>query len=190
MDPLFVAMALVAIAELGDKTQLLALALSSRYRRPVAVAAGMTCALVVMHSLAAYGGAWVDRILPDQLMAWGVAIGFLLMATWTALSRARPSDKASVRVGARSAFLTALIAFTVLELGDKSQLTTIGLAIAFEPAWKIAAGAAAGSILVNLPVIWAGWKLERRIPHRLFHWASAVLFAVVGVWLLVSQVLG
>ena len=190
MEPLFVALALVAIAELGDKTQLLALALSSRYRQPVAVAAGMSCSLVTMHAMAAYGGAWIDSILPDQLLAWAVAIGFLLMASWTAFSRARPSDKASVRVGARSAFLTALIAFSVLEIGDKSQLTTIGLAIAFEPTWMIATGAATGGILVNLPVIWAGWKLERRIPHRLFHWASAVLFAVVGVWLLVNQVLG
>jgi len=186
MEPLFIAMAIIAIAELGDKTQLLALMLSSRFRRPVAVAAGMSCALVMMHMLAAFGGAWVDHFVPDRLMISLVAIGFLSIATWTVFSRARPSDTASVRVGARSAFVTALVAFSVMELGDKSQLATIGLAIAFEPAWKVGLGAAAGGILVNLPVIWAGWKLERRIPHRLFHWASALVFAIVGVWLLVG----
>jgi Ca2+/H+ antiporter, TMEM165/GDT1 family len=188
MEPLFIAMAVIAVAELGDKTQLLALMLSSRFRRPVAVAAGMSCALVIMHSLAAFGGAWIDRLLPDRLLNWVVAIGFLLIAAWTVLSRARPSDTASVRVGARSAFITALVAFAVMELGDKSQLATVGLAIALEPAWKVGLGAAAGGILVNLPVIWAGWKLERRIPHRLFHWISAIVFAVVGGWLLVGEV--
>lgn len=188
MEPLFIAMAIIAIAELGDKTQLLALMLSGRFRRPVAVAAGMSCALIMMHSLAAFSGAWIDRFVPDRLMISMVAIGFLLIAAWTVFSRARPSDTASVRVGARSAFVTALVAFAVMELGDKSQLATIGLAIAFEPAWKVGLGAAAGGILVNLPVIWAGWKLERRIPHRVFHWVSAVVFAVVGVWLLVGEV--
>ncbi len=187
MDPLFIALALVAIAELGDKTQLLALVLSSRFRQPLAVAAGMSSALIIMHSLAAFGGAWVDRFVPDRLMTLLVATGFLLIAAWTVLSNARASDTASVRVGVRGAFITALIAFSVMELGDKSQLATIGLAIAFEPVWKVAIGAATGSILVNLPVIWAGWKLERRIPHRLFHWISASLFVIVGIWLLVGE---
>ncbi|QOC23064.1 TMEM165/GDT1 family protein [Wenzhouxiangella sp. AB-CW3] len=189
MEPLFIAMAIIAIAELGDKTQLLALMLSSRFRRPVAVAAGMSCALIVMHLLAAFGGAWIEHFIPDRLLKSVVAIGFLLIAAWTVLSRARPSDTASVRVGAHSAFVTSLIAFVVMEMGDKSQLATIGLAIAFEPAWQVGLGAAAGGIVVNLPVIWAGWKLERRIPHRLFHWASAILFSIIGLWLLAEQVI-
>lgn len=189
-EPFVLAALVVGIAELGDKTQLLALVLANRFRRPVAVASGMICALISMHALAAFGGAWLDRVTPDRLMNWVVGAGFLLMAVWMALSRGHSREEVREYTGSRSAFFTALTVFVMLEFGDKSQLATVGLAITLEPVWTVAAGAALGSILVNLPVIWLGWKLERRIPHQLCHWAAAVILAVTGTWILLHQALG
>ncbi len=188
MEPFFIAMAVIGMAELGDKTQLLALVLANRTRRPLAVAAGMVIALLLMHSLAAFTGAALDRFLPDRTMNWAVGIGFVGMALWMARSRGHSESEVEAVPKKRNAFLTALMVFCLLEFGDKSQLATVGLSIALEPTWLVGLGAAAGGIAVNLPVIWLGYKLQRRIPDLLCHWLASLLFLLVGLWILTAQI--
>jgi putative Ca2+/H+ antiporter (TMEM165/GDT1 family) len=187
LEPIFIAMAVVAVAELGDKTQLVAVVLARRLRRPFAIAAGMALAMGIMHATAAFGGAWLDRMLPDKLMGWVVAIGFCLMALWMVFSKGHTEEEVPGPISSRYAFTTALLIFLMLEFGDKSQLATVGLSVALEPAWKVGLGATLGSVLANLPMIWLGHKLKERFPERLFHWLATLTFAAVGITLLVHQ---
>jgi Ca2+/H+ antiporter, TMEM165/GDT1 family len=190
VEALLIAMAVVAIAELGDKTQLVAVVMASRLKKPLPIAAGMAVALGTMHSLAAFGGAFVDRLLPEQLLAWLVGIGFCLMAIWTARSSGHDRAEIPRPTRQRHIFLTALVVFVMLEFGDKSQLATVGLSIALDPTWQVGLGAALGSILVNLPMIWLGYRLQNRLPQRLLHHLATFMFALVGLGLLGHQLLG
>jgi len=187
VEPLIVAMAVVAISELGDKTQLVALVLANRFRRPWSIAAALILAMTIMHALAAFGGAWLDHVLPDQLMAWLVGLGFCLMAIWMIFSDEHDRHEIPRPTRKRHAFAIALLVFLTLEFGDKSQLATVGLAIALEPAWMVGLGAILGSTLVNLPVIWMGHRLNRVIPHRLIRWLAIATFASVGLTVLARQ---
>ena len=189
MEVVLIAMAVVAIAELGDKTQLVAVVMASRLKRPLAIAAGMIVALTAMHTLAAFGGAFVDRLLPDRLLGWLVGIGFCLMAIWTARSSGHERADMPRPTHQRQVFLTALVVFVMLEFGDKSQLTTVGLSIALRPTWQVGLGAALGSVLVNLPMIWLGYRLQNRLPQRLLHRLATVMFLLVGLAVLAHQVL-
>lgn len=189
MDPILIALVVVAIAELGDKTQLVAIVLAGRLRRPLAIAAGMAVALATMHGLAAFGGRWLDQLLPDRLLGWIIGIGFCLMALW--MLRSDGHSRADVPRPTRQGqvFLTALFTFMMLEFGDKSQLTTLGLAAMLEPAWKVGLGAALGSILINLPMIWVGYRLQNYLPQRLIQRLAATVFALLGMTVLVLQIL-
>jgi len=187
VEPLIVAMAVVAISELGDKTQLVALVLANRFRRPLSIAAALVVAMTIMHALAAFGGAWLDRVLPDQLMAWLVGLGFCLMAIWMIFSDEHDRHEVPRPTRKRHAFAIAVLVFLTLEFGDKSQLATVGLAIALEPAWMVGLGAILGSTLVNLPVIWMGYRLNHAIPHRLIRWLAIATFAGVGLTVLARQ---
>lgn len=182
-------MLVVAIAELGDKTQLVAVVMASRLQRPLPIAAGMAVALGAMHSLAAFGGAFVDHLLPDQLLGWLVGFGFCFMAWWTARSDGHDRSEIPRPTRQRHLFLTALVVFVMLEFGDKSQLATVGLSIALDPAWQVGLGAALGSILVNLPMIWLGYRLQNRLPQRLLQRLATWMFALVGTGLLIHQLL-
>ena len=186
MEAFWIAMTVVALAELGDKTQLVAIVMANRFRRPIAVAAGMVVALSIMHALAALGGAWISRIVPEQALAWLVAAGFLAMAMWMGRSSGRDRSDIPRPQSRRHAFATALFVFMALEFGDKSQLTTIGLSMALDPAWLVGLGAAAGSILINLPMIWLGYRLQERLPHRLLHRLATAVFALAGLVLLIQ----
>lgn len=190
MEPIVIAMALVAIAELGDKTQLVAVVLANRLRRPLTVAAGMATALTGMHALAAFGGAWLSHLLPDRLMNWAVGIGFCLMALWTARSSGPGREEVPRPTSRRHAFAIALTVFVMLEFGDKSQLATVGLAMALEPVWMVGLGAAIGGILINLPMIWLGYRLHHNIPQNLVRWLATTAFAGVGLVVLGRQVWG
>lgn len=189
MEVVLIAMAVVAVAELGDKTQLVAVVMASRLKRPVAIAAGMAVALGTMHTLAAFGGAFVDSLLPDRLLGWLVGIGFCLMAIWTARSSGHDRSEIPRPTSQRYVFLTALVVFVMLEFGDKSQLATVGLSIALSPTWLVGLGAALGSILVNLPMIWLGYRLQARLPQRLLQWLASSMFLLVGLAVLTHQFL-
>lgn len=190
MEAFWIALALVAVAELGDKTQLVAIVMANRFRRPLAVAAGMAVALGGMHALAALGGAWLGQVLPDRLMDWLVALGFALIALWMARSSGRDRSDVPRPKSRRHAFATAVLVFAMLEFGDKSQFTTIGLSMTLSPAWMVGLGAALGSVLINLPMIWLGYRLQEKLPHQLLHRLATALFALVALILLIRAIHG
>ncbi len=189
MDALLLSMVTVGVAELGDKTQLLVLVLANRFRRPLSVALGMVLAFVGSHFLAAFGGAWLDRLIPDDLLSWLVGLGFLALGVWAFVAREPEGLMPARPLNAGGVLLTTWLAFSVVEFADKSQLATLGLSAALAPMWAVATGAVLGATLVNLPVIWIGHHLT---PGQPLEWArrlAALVFLVIGLWILIAQIL-
>lgn len=179
MDTLLVSTLAVAVAELGDKTQLLALVLAARFRRPLPIAAGILLATLANHALAGLLGAWLGAVLDGAMLRWVLAASFLLMAAWMlipdkpALDAAKPS-----RFGP---FLVTLVLFFLVEIGDKTQIATVALGARFESTVAVVLGTTAGMMLANLPVVWMGPKLMQLLPLKLARLSAAGLFAVLGV---------
>ncbi len=190
MDPALIAMGVIALAELGDKTQLVALVLTQRLGRPVVVAGAMIMAMSLMHGLAAFVGAAIDQLMPDFAETWLVGIGFVIMGLWMLRSPGQSGDEVHRIPGKGSAFVTALLVFCFLEFGDKSQLATVGLSIGLESTWQVWLGAAVGAMAVNLPIIWAGHKLQRFIPDGLCKWMATGMFVLLGGWFLAGLIIG
>jgi len=172
----------VALAEIGDKTQLLALVLAARFRRPLPVALGILVATLANHALAASLGVWVANALGHDTMRWMVGISFLAMAAWTLVP-----DKLDSETGFASrfgAFGATLIAFFLVEIGDKTQIATIALAARYTSLAAVVSGTTFGMMLVNLPVVYLGDRLLRRVPVKIVHAVAAAMFAVLGVLVL------
>ncbi len=189
MESLLLTLPAVVLAELGDKTQLLIIYLAARLRAPRAILAGILCGAVINAGLAVAGGTLLDRLVPASLLAWTVALAFLLIAVWIML--APDDDDAEHKVPARrkasSAFIATLWLFVVMEMGDKTQLATVALSAGLpDPGW-VFAGAAAGLVLANLPALWLGHRFASRLPKTLLRRASAALFAAIGIILLAVQ---
>lgn len=172
----------MALAEIGDKTQLLALVLAVRFRRPLPVALGIFVATLANHALAASLGVWVTNALGHDTMRWVVGVSFLAMAAWTLVPDKLDNDvKTAGRFGA---FGTTLIAFFLVEIGDKTQIATIALAARFASLYAVVAGTTLGMLVANLPVVYLGDRLQRWIPVKVVHGVAAVAFAVLGALVL------
>jgi len=170
---------LVALAEIGDKTQLLAFLLAARYRKPLPIIAGIFVATVANHALAAGLGAWLSKMLDPQVLRWVVGIGFLAMAGWTLIPDEldegdRPADRFGV-------FGTTVLAFFIAEMGDKTQLATVALAAQADALVAVVAGTTAGMMLANVPAVLLGQRLAGRIPVAWVHRVAAALFALLGI---------
>ena len=174
LSTLGVSTLVVAIAEIGDKTQLLALVLAARFRRPWPIIAGIFVATVLNHALAGWLGALVASHLTPDLLRWIVAGSFLAIGLWT-LKPDKIDDDASLP--ARGAFIATTIAFFLAEIGDKTQIATVALAAKYSPLWIVVTGTTLGMLLANLPVIALGAKFAQRLPLRAARWAAAILFA-------------
>lgn len=182
MEAFVAAVALIAAAEIGDKSQLLALALAARFRRPWSVAGGIAVAALVSHGLAGFLGTWVAAHIPETLQARLVGAGFLLMALWVLLPDGHDDDAANIpQRSVRSALLATALLFFVAELGDKTQIATLALAARFEEPLPVIAGAAIGMTAINLPVVWLGHRFAARLPVRPMRFAGAALFALLGM---------
>ncbi|MCK5769020.1 TMEM165/GDT1 family protein [Algiphilus sp.] len=181
MDAFAVSTALVAIAEIGDKTQLLALALAARYRRAPAICAGILVATVANHALAGAAGLFIAHELPEGVLQWVVGLSFIAMAAWM-LVPDRLDDDEMPRASQRGAFAATLILFFIAEMGDKTQIATAGLAARFDTAAvAVVAGSTLGMLIANVPVVWLGDRYAPRIPFAVVRAASAALFALLGV---------
>lgn len=190
IEALLVSLAAVGVAELGDKTQLLVLMLARRFRRPIAVGLGLVAALALSNVAAALFGRWIDALLPDALLAWLIGGLFVAIGLWTALDDEDDGADAVPPVSGRRAFASVFGVFLLAELGDKSQLTTVGLSASLADWWVVALGATLGAALVNLPVIWIGHALQSRRLAAAFRWGGAALFVVIGVAVIVTRGLG
>jgi Ca2+/H+ antiporter, TMEM165/GDT1 family len=179
METLLVSTGVVALAEIGDKTQLLALILAARYRKPLPIAFGILIATLVNHGLAAWLGALAAGWLGPDAMRWILGLGFLAMAGWCLIpDKVEDGPQAAAKAGA---FLATLIAFSLVEIGDKTQIATVALAARFDGILLVTAGTTLGMMLVNVPAVLCGDGIARRLPLKPIRMAAASLFAILGV---------
>lgn len=180
MDAFFISAASVAVAEIGDRTQLLALMLAARYpSRPWPLVAGILIATLANHALAGLVGASIGDLFSGRWLDVALGVGFLAMAVW--LLRPDAAGDASADSGGRGPFLAALIAFFVAEIGDKTQLATVALAAQFPDVASVVLGTTVGMMIANVPAVLIGRKFADRLPVRIVHMIAAALFAVLGV---------
>jgi putative Ca2+/H+ antiporter (TMEM165/GDT1 family) len=178
----------VALAEIGDKTQLLALVLVARYRRRVPIILGMFAATVANHALAAGFGASITALLGKDLMRWTVGVSFLAMAAWVLVPD--KLDDGGANPLRSSALLATLTAFFLAEMGDKTQIATVALAARYVSTLAVVAGTTLGMMIANVPVILAGERLLRLVPLTAARTTAAVLFAALGTLALLSPAAG
>ena len=186
MEAFFISTGLVALAEMGDKTQLLALLLALRFRRPWPIVAGILVATLVNHALAGALGAWVTTMLGPAWLRWILGLSFLAMAAWMLIPDRIDDDEDSGQPPRWGVFGTTVLAFFLAEMGDKTQIATVMLAAQYA-AWAwVVAGTTLGMLLANAPVVWLGERMTRRIPIRLVHLVSALIFAGLGLAVLLG----
>jgi putative Ca2+/H+ antiporter (TMEM165/GDT1 family) len=185
IEALVTSTAIVALAEIGDKTQLLAIVLAARFKRPWPIIAGIFVATLANHFLAALAGSVAAGWFDGPWFRYGVAIGFLAMAAWTLVPDKLDEDEAP-RPARFGAFLTTLVAFFLVEMGDKTQIATIALGARFHDALAVTMGTTLGMMLANVPAVLLGGELVRRVPLHAVRMAAALLFAVLGLWLLLA----
>ncbi len=178
VEVLLVSTVSVALAEIGDKTQLLALVLAARFRQPWPIIGGILLATLANHGIAAELGAWIRALLTADAARWLVAASFIAMGLW--ILRPDADDDAAAGY-AYGAFLTTLIAFFLVEIGDKTQIATIVLAARYQPVWLVVVGTTLGMLAANVPVVLAGnWSAER-LPLRLIRTVTAAIFVALGI---------
>ncbi len=181
MDAFLVATGIVALAEIGDKTQLLALVLAARFRRPWPIVAGILVATLLNHAFAGALGSWLTATLGPDLLRWILGLSFIGMAFWTLIPDQLDDDEAPAQTGARGVFVSTLIAFFLAEMGDKTQFATIALAAQYADFVAVVAGTTLGMLIANVPVVFLGGRVVRRVPMKLVHGVAALVFAVLGV---------
>ena len=179
MEAFLVSTGLVAIAEIGDKTQLLAILLATRYRRPIPIIFGILVATLANHALAASVGAAVAAWLGPDAMRWIVGGLFIIMAGWCLIPD--KEDEGPKAAGSMGAFLATTVAFFLVEMGDKTQLATVALAARFQSVAIVTAGTTAGMMLANVPAVLFGDVLARKIPLKLVRICAATSFVLLGV---------
>ncbi|WP_298190962.1 TMEM165/GDT1 family protein [Novosphingobium sp.] len=185
LEALFTSTAIVALAEIGDKTQLLAIVLAARFKRPVPIVLGILVATLANHFLAALAGSLVAGWFDGPVFRYAVAVGFLAMAAWTLVPDTFDDDEAPA-VSRGGAFLTTLVAFFFVEMGDKTQIATIALGARFHDALAVTAGTTLGMMLANVPAVLLGGELVKRVPLAVVRTVAALLFAALGLWLLLA----
>ena len=179
MEAFLVSAGLVAIAEIGDKTQLLAMLLATRYRRPVPIILGIFVATLANHAIAASVGAAVAAWLGPDAMRWIVGMLFIAMAGWALIPDRFEEKDEKLRAG--SVFWTTAFLFFLVEMGDKTQLATVALAARFDSLWQVVTGTTIGMLVANAPVIWLGDSIMKRVPLKVVRVVAALLFVAMGV---------
>ncbi len=179
MEAFFISTGIVALAEMGDKTQLLALILAARFRKPWPIVLGILVATIANHALAGAAGAWVTTLLGPDVLRWVLGASFIAMAVWMLIpDKMDDGDTGSApRFGV---FGTTVAAFFLAEMGDKTQIATVMLAAQYNPYWVVV-GSTLGMMLANAPVVWFGDAITKRVPIRIVHIVSAMVFAALGV---------
>ncbi|MBD8050294.1 TMEM165/GDT1 family protein [Limnohabitans radicicola] len=179
MEAFLISTGIVALAEMGDKTQLLSLVLAARFRKPWPIVLGILVATLANHGLAGAVGNWVTTVLGPDVLRWVLGGSFIAMAVWMLIPD-KLDDEEGDEAPRFGVFLTTVVAFFLAEMGDKTQIATVMLAAQYQ-AWAwVVAGTTLGMMLANAPVVWLGDAITRRVPLRLVHTVSAVIFAILG----------
>ena len=178
MEAFLVSISTVAIAEMGDRTQLLALMLAAHYRKPWPILAGILCATLANHAVAGLVGVRLGRFLTPVMLDGIVGVSMIGMALWTL--KPDKLDESSTGVRRTSAFVATVIAFFVAEIGDKTQIATVALAAAYSNLAAVVAGTTTGMLLANAPVVFLGKAFSDRLPLKTIHYVASGLFLVLG----------
>lgn len=180
MESFFVSTGVVALAEIGDKTQLLAFLLAARFRKPVPIILGILAATLINHGLAGALGAWIASSVSPEIMRWVLGLSFLGMAVWTLIPDKIEADEADVakRLGV---FGATFVTFFFAEMGDKTQLATVALAAHYAAPLLVIAGTTLGMLIADVPAVFVGEHMAAKIPMKLVHGIAAALFGLMGV---------
>lgn len=186
MHSFLVSIGLVALAEIGDKTQLLSLILSARFRKPIPIILGILAATVLNHAFAGAIGSWLSRLIGMQVLSWILTVSFLAMSVWILIpdkvdeTTGRDPDRFGV-------FWTTFAAFFLAEMGDKTQIATVALAARYQDLFAVVLGTTVGMMLANVPVVYLGDKLSRKLPLKPIRILTSVLFLVLGIFSLLRS---
>ena len=180
MEALWVSTGVVALAEMGDKTQLLAFILAARFKKPVPIILGILAATLLNHGLAGAVGSWVTTVLSPDVLRWILGLSFLAMAVWTLIPDKIEEEETQVaeRLGV---FGATFITFFLAEMGDKTQIATVALAASYAAPLLVIAGTTLGMLIADVPAVFVGDRFAARIPMRLVHGIAAAIFAGLGL---------
>ncbi|MCO5099168.1 MAG: TMEM165/GDT1 family protein [Rhodocyclaceae bacterium] len=182
MEVFLISTGIVALAEIGDKTQLLAFILAAKFRKPVPIIAGILVATIANHAFAGALGAWISSVVVPEVMRWILGSSFIGMAIWTLMPDRLDGDEA--RLARLGVFGTTCVAFFLAEMGDKTQIATVALAAQYQSVYAVVVGTTLGMMIANVPAVLLGDRIAQRMPVRLVHAMAAALFAVLGVAIL------
>lgn len=180
MEAFLVSTGVVALAEIGDKTQLLAFILAARFKKPLPIVAGILMATLVNHGLAGALGAWITAMISPEILRWVLGLSFIAMAIWTMIPDEIEEEETKV---ARQfgVFGATLVTFFLAEMGDKTQLATVAMAAHYATPLLVVIGTTLGMLIADVPAVFVGDRLAARIPMKLVHLVAAAIFALLGV---------
>jgi putative Ca2+/H+ antiporter (TMEM165/GDT1 family) len=178
MEAFLISTGIVGLAEIGDKTQLLAFVLAAKFRRPLPIVLAIFVATIVNHAFAAAIGAWVTSLLGPDVLRWVLGVSFLAMAAWTLIPD--KLDEEDTKLARYGVFLTTLLAFFMAEMGDKTQVATVALAARYHDVYAVVLGTTLGMMLANVPAVYLGDRIAGRVSLRLVHGIAALVFAGLG----------
>jgi Ca2+/H+ antiporter, TMEM165/GDT1 family len=180
MEALYISTGVVALAEMGDKTQLLAFILAARFKKPVPIILGILLATLVNHGLAGALGAWITSVVSPDTMRWVLGLSFIAMAVWTLIPDKIEEEETQIakRLGV---FGATLVTFFLAEMGDKTQIATVALAAHYGAPLLVVIGTTLGMLIADVPAVFVGSKFAEKIPMKLVHSIAAAIFAIMGV---------
>lgn len=179
MEAFLVSTGIVALAEIGDKTQLLAFILAAKFRKPLPIIVGILIATLANHAFAGALGTWITSHLGPEVLRWVLGVSFLAMAVWTLIPD--KFDENDAKLSRYGVFCTTLIAFFLAEMGDKTQIATVALAARYQALVAVVAGTTLGMMIANVPAVLLGDRIAQRLPVRVMHGLAAAVFAILGL---------
>ncbi len=180
MDALLISTAVVALAEIGDKTQLLAFLLAARFKKPLPIIAGILVATIFNHALAGAVGVFITRSIAPEYLRWILGISFIGMAIWTLIPDKIDDAETSITKSS-GVFMATLVTFFLAEMGDKTQIATVAMAAHYAMPLQVVMGTTLGMLIADVPAVFAGDKLAQKIPMKLVHSIAAAIFALMGL---------
>ena len=188
MQELLSSTVIVALAEMGDKTQLLALLLAARFRKPIPIIAAILIATLINHGISAVLGQWITQLFNPDVLVWVLAVGFIAMAGWMLIPDELDDETDSINKWQKfGVFGATFILFFLAEIGDKTQIATVGLAAKYDSVILVTIGTTIGMLIANVPAVLIGDKFANRLPVSLIHKIGAAIFLIIGVSALVQH---
>jgi putative Ca2+/H+ antiporter (TMEM165/GDT1 family) len=185
LHSILVSTGIVTLAEMGDKTQLLAFLLAAKYKKPVPIILGILFATILNHGLAGILGVWITQILSPEILRWVLGLSFIAMALWTLVPDKIEDEEASFGVKS-GVFITTLVTFFLAEMGDKTQVATIAMAAHYPSPILVVIGTTLGMMIADVPAVFLGNSFAKKLPLKLIHAIAAGIFFVMGILVLLK----